>query len=115
MELKDIALVWGTPGDIEMISNGGGDYASSFRLTDSGVRKILDALWKNTESVPASPIAWTSTSVDLPPEGVVVETMISDQHGERNVALLKRNGNLWFVANGAMYVYYYPTHWREAK
>jgi len=45
------------------------------------------------------------------PEGVVFMTKIHDQKGERNVQRLKRQGNLWFTADGAMYVYYTPTHY----
>lgn len=40
----DVSLVWGTPGDVEMSSDGGGDYASTFRLTIRGVAKIMHAL-----------------------------------------------------------------------
>jgi len=47
------------------------------------------------------------------PEGVVVETKIDDERGERNHGKLIRRGNLWFVADGSMYVYYRPTHWRH--
>jgi len=46
------------------------------------------------------------------PNGVVVETKLHDEKGERNHGLLKRQGNLWFTPDGAMYVYYTPTHWR---
>jgi hypothetical protein len=46
------------------------------------------------------------------PDRVVVETKIDDAHGVRNVTTLKRIGNLWFVPDGSMYVYYTPTHWR---
>lgn len=48
------------------------------------------------------------------PEHQVVQTKIDDEHGERNVQLLKRDGGLWFVPDGSMYVYYTPTHWRPA-
>lgn len=48
------------------------------------------------------------------PEGKVVETKIDDGRGVRNVAMLKRQGRLWFMADGSMYVYYTPTHWRPA-
>ena len=46
------------------------------------------------------------------PIGEVVETKIDDEHGERNIALLKRDGRLWFFPDGSMYVYYTPTHFR---
>ena len=49
------------------------------------------------------------------PDGVVVWTKIHDQHGERNVAKLKRSGRLWFLPGGSMYVYYSPTHWAQAE
>lgn len=57
---------------------------------------------------------WTATKDVLPEEGVPVETMISDEYGVRNEAILKRNGGLWFFPDGSMYVYYRPTHWRAA-
>ena len=38
-------------------------------------------------------------------------TKIEDADGGRNEQILVRNGNRWF--NGDMYVYCYPTHWRE--
>lgn len=25
----------------------------------------------------------------------------------------ERSGNLWFVPDGSMYVYYRPTHWKQ--
>lgn len=56
---------------------------------------------------------WISTKPDLPPEGVVVETKIDDEKGCRNEQKLKRQGNLWWTSDGAMYVYYTPTHWRR--
>ena len=46
------------------------------------------------------------------PQGVVVETKIDDGHGVRNVQKLYRDGRLWWLADGYMYVYYQPTHWR---
>lgn len=53
--------------------------------------------------------------IDTAPEGVVVETRLSDASGERNVQPLKRQGRLWFFADGSMYVYYTPTHWRPLE
>lgn len=55
---------------------------------------------------------WKKTVDELPEEGVVVETKIHDEYGERNHTRLKRSGNLWFLADDSMYVYYRPTHWR---
>lgn len=48
------------------------------------------------------------------PERKVVETKIDDELGIRNIQALKKIGNLWFFPDGSMYVYYWPTHWREA-
>lgn len=42
--LEDVVLIWGTPSDVELHSEGGGEYASSFKLTPRGVSKITDAL-----------------------------------------------------------------------
>lgn len=61
------------------------------------------------------PEQWTAVYKQMPPENVVVETMISDSDGVRNVAMLKLKGKLWWFADGSMYVYYVPTHWRHAN
>lgn len=42
----------------------------------------------------------------------MVLTKIDDEKGARNEQPLKILGRLWYVADGAMYVYYCPTHWR---
>lgn len=55
---------------------------------------------------------WTETKRELPKEGVKVLTKIDDEKGERNKQILKRQGKLWFHADGSMYVYYTPTHWK---
>lgn len=55
---------------------------------------------------------WIKTSEQLPPENVVVETKIHDEKYCRNETKLIRNGNLWFLPDKSMYVYYTPTHWR---
>lgn len=57
-------------------------------------------------------MTWTSIEVRLPPEGEVVNTRIDDANGVRNEQPLVRRGRLWFLPDGAMYVYYTPTHWR---
>lgn len=46
---------------------------------------------------------------EAPPEGVVVETVTDTGF----VSQLKRQGSLWFIPDGSMYVYYTPTLWRE--
>lgn len=55
---------------------------------------------------------WINVNQQLPEEGRLVETKISDEQGERNIQQLKRRGNLWFIPDGSMYVYYTPTHWK---
>lgn len=56
---------------------------------------------------------WIACSEQLPERDVVVDTKIDDQDGCRNEQPLKRgSGRLWFYADGSMYVYYTPTHWR---
>lgn len=55
---------------------------------------------------------WIETGTKLPPEGIEVITKIDDaEYGPRNVATLKRTGNLWWTKDMTMYVYYVPTHW----
>ena len=56
---------------------------------------------------------WYKTSDKLPKENVLVDTKIEDINGTRNCQQLFRKGNLWFLADGSMYVYYVPTHWKE--
>ena len=55
---------------------------------------------------------WVQTNSRLPKEGEIVETKLDDGTYIRNVQPLKRKGNLWFLPDDAMYVYYTPTHWR---
>ena len=57
---------------------------------------MSDAKWQNIESAP---------------EGVVVETKAPSG----NVQPLKRRGNLWFLPDGSMYVYYTPVAWRAGQ
>lgn len=38
---------------------------------------------------------------------------IDDARGVRNQQTLKRQGNLWYFPDDAMYVYYTPTHWAK--
>ncbi len=51
--------------------------------------------------------------IETAPENVVVRTKIDDANGARNVQRLKRKGRLWWMPDGAMYVYYTPTHWQS--
>lgn len=52
---------------------------------------------------------WTPTERELPPENVVVNTMDSGGHVQK----LIRRGNLWWVEDLSMYVYYVPKFWQE--
>ena len=56
---------------------------------------------------------WIPVNIRKPVEGKLVQTKIDDAQGCRNVGELSRNGNLWFLPDNSMYVYYTPTHWRE--
>ncbi len=54
---------------------------------------------------------WHEITPDDPPQGRKVLTKIDDNQGPRNEQVMFRRGNLWFVEDGSMYVYYRPTHW----
>ncbi len=56
---------------------------------------------------------WIDVKERLPENGKKVRTKIDDSNGARNEQILKREGNLWFLADGSMYEYYTPTHWSE--
>lgn len=43
-KLEAVTLVYGSPGDIELSSDGGGEYASTYKLNERGVKKISEAL-----------------------------------------------------------------------
>ncbi len=58
---------------------------------------------------------WTSCAFNLPDHNKIVMTKIDDADGCRNEQTLKRQGTLWYVPDGSMYVYYRPTHWREVE
>jgi hypothetical protein len=55
---------------------------------------------------------WMPILKDVPPDGRVVNTHIDDERGVRNEQPLKRNGRVWFLPDGSMYVYYTPTHFQ---
>lgn len=55
---------------------------------------------------------WIRTTDQLPPDGVPVKTKIHDADGCRNQQVLVRRGNLWYIQDEGMYVYYTPTHWK---
>lgn len=51
---------------------------------------------------------WVKTEIRLPEENVVVDTLSEGGINQR----LMRVGNLWFLSDGSMYVYYIPIFWR---
>jgi hypothetical protein len=55
---------------------------------------------------------WISVKDKLPDEGVLVDCLLGNR---RVVTQLKRYGNLWFVPDGSMYVYYVPSFWKEPE
>jgi len=58
---------------------------------------------------------WKPITATEPHDGVAVLTRIDDGRGVRNEQLLKRQGRLWFIPDGSMYVYYTPTHYATAN
>lgn len=56
---------------------------------------------------------WKAIKDQAPPEGVEVDTIVSDEVGLRNEQPMTFKNNLWWV--GDMYVYYAPTHWRYLR
>ena len=71
---------------------------------DLGVLRYVQAAFKSEEF-------WVSTAKQLPDEGVVVRAM--DSTG--SIHELKRIGNLWFIPDGSMYVYFTPLFWQPKK
>ena len=55
---------------------------------------------------------WKACANESPANGSIVDTMVKDGDGERNKQKLKRDGGLWWLADGSMYIYYTPTHWK---
>ena len=53
--------------------------------------------------------------IDSCPNGRKVRTKIEDAQGERNQAILIKDGNLFWIPGADMYVYYTPTHWAELE
>lgn len=54
------------------------------------------------------PVLWRDATTDPPPEGILVETISPGRMRQQ----LFRNGRLWFVPDGKMYVYYTPHKWK---
>lgn len=55
---------------------------------------------------------WISVKERLPENNVVVHARMNER---RVVTDLKRNGNLWFLPDESMYIYYAPTHWKPLE
>lgn len=55
---------------------------------------------------------WFSVDRHLPENGRKVMTKIDDSDGIRNEQTLVLQGDLWFLPDMSMYVYYRPTHWK---
>ena len=53
--------------------------------------------------------------INSAPENLIVFTKIDDGRGKRNEQCLIRKGNLWWVPEGTVYVYYTPTHWKYIR
>ncbi len=58
---------------------------------------------------------WTSFRFKKPPENILIDTKIDDQHGVRNEQQLIRIGNLYFLEDRSIYVFYTPTHWKHIE
>ena len=52
---------------------------------------------------------WIKCENRLPLDNIVVET----KSPGGIIQKLKRSGNLWFLSDGSMYVYYTPIEWRN--
>lgn len=53
-------------------------------------------------------MSWSKNPQDAP-DGVIV--MTKNSSGDESP--LKRKGNLWFLTDDSMYVYYVPSEWRH--
>jgi len=64
---------------------------------------------------------WKSIKNHKPPQNKVINTCILEekenhkvsQEHTRNECNLILDGNLWWLSDRSMYVYYNPTHWKE--
>lgn len=62
--MKEVTLVWGSPGDIEQTSDGGGQFASTFKLNERGWDKVRAALAEEQDAEPA-PVSVPLTAEDF--------------------------------------------------
>lgn len=54
---------------------------------------------------------WTQIEFLPAPENTILNFKIDDEHGCRNECKLIRKGNLYWLPDNSMYVYFIPTHW----
>lgn len=59
--------------------------------------------------------SWIRTVDAKPADGEIVETKVHDGISCRNEQNLQRSGQLWFIPNASLHVYYTPTHWRPIQ
>ena len=52
------------------------------------------------------------SNIQSAPVGVSILTKVDDDEGVRNVQILIRKGDLFYLPDMSMYVYYSPTHWK---
>lgn len=51
-------------------------------------------------------------TINSAPEDKIIWTKLEDNYGfTQNVQQLIKQGNLWFIPDKSVYVYYTPTHW----
>jgi hypothetical protein len=56
---------------------------------------------------------WIDCKKELPPDGEIVETKISDVEGLRCERTLMRRGPFWLSPDESVRAYNEPTHWRK--
>ena len=56
---------------------------------------------------------WKKITEEQPPTNRLLMTKIEDENGTRNEGELIFDGELWWLIDGNMYVYYTPTHWKN--
>lgn len=55
---------------------------------------------------------WNRTNEVNPPENTLLLTKVDHQNCSKNEQRLIKKGNLWWLEDMSMYVYYTPTHWK---
>ena len=54
---------------------------------------------------------WVLINSLQPPENKVINYKIDDEKGCRNECQIIKKGNLYWLPDNSMYVYFTPTHW----